>query len=170
MQFKAVLYLGMSTPRGTVREEQLEAFFKREVDPIWKGFTYQIAWGSWKGVRERTCLLTYLGDHHRQLSFEAHAIGVAYCRRFDQETVIMEVSTMNAQFVSAPEPEPLWTAAEPFGANADKARLAMKAEASFISADLPKSIAVKHEPTPPQPCFECNGSAAATRYRGDGED
>ncbi len=90
---RTTLYLGRSIdngrhhPRGHVTTDELTAFYRETVAPIFPGFTVQHAQDYWEGEAEPVALLTIA---HSGRDRAVQLIARAYCERFRQSAVLSE--------------------------------------------------------------------------------
>jgi Protein of unknown function (DUF3574) len=89
------VYLGQSTPNGTVTDAQWQQFITESVTPRFpRGFTVLAAEGQWRGANgemqhEATRVLEIAHDHNPYTRARVHDLANDYKRQFAQQSVLV---------------------------------------------------------------------------------
>lgn len=88
------LYLGLSSPSGTITSEQLNDFIAKEVTPRFPAFTRYAALGQWKDkngtiIHENTEVIEIIHGRTDYEEQKIHEIIKLYKIKFSQESVLL---------------------------------------------------------------------------------
>lgn len=99
MNIKYTVYMGLSYQDGMkiptyVAKRFVEQFMEGSIN----GYTLQYGSGHWNGNEEDTLIFTSITKGDGQ-SLEPKLLAMAYKKQFNQETVLIEKSTVNVEFI-----------------------------------------------------------------------
>ena len=89
------VFLGTNKPSGGVVSTQEWLTFLKQVDAVFTGYTVETASGSWKGIKEKTFILTVITDEIKQLI----RIAEDYKSIFNQDSVLIQEQTVSPLFI-----------------------------------------------------------------------
>lgn len=89
------VFLGTNKPLGGVVSNQEWLTFLKQVDAVFTGYTVETATGSWKGIKEKTFILTVITDEIKQLI----RIAEDYKSIFNQDSVLIQELPVKPLFV-----------------------------------------------------------------------
>ena len=95
MQKTYQVFLGTNKPTGGIVSTQEWLTFLKQVDAVFTGYTVETATGSWKGIREKTFILTVITDEIKQLI----RIAEDYKMIFSQDSVLIQELPVNPIFI-----------------------------------------------------------------------
>ena len=89
------VFLGTNKPSGGVVTTYEWTQFLKQIDATFTGYTVETASGSWKGIKEKTFILTVITDEIKQLI----RIAEDYKSIFSQESVLIQELPVNPIFI-----------------------------------------------------------------------
>ena len=89
------VFLGTNKPSGGVVTTYEWTQFLKQIDATFTGYTVETASGSWKGIKEKTFILTVITDEIKQLI----RIAEDYKSIFNQDSVLIQELPVNPIFI-----------------------------------------------------------------------
>ena len=97
-RMKTVLYLGLTTMDGIKLSPSTILQWITTVMRGSNGYTTSMAMGNWNNQDEQTIIVTQIGEGTAK-SLELRSLGGKYKHQFQQETVLLEESLVDVEFL-----------------------------------------------------------------------